>query len=169
MLKDVFGIHLHGKCFKSPVDLSLFKENNNLVSRISLIYGRNGSGKSTICSGFKKLINDFCDSKTTSRASNFESYLINNKLKKVELNSDEKIFVFDEDYIINNIKISKGGLGSIVLLGKMITNQEEFDALSIKKERLDLDLSNVEKELTDYSLDGTKCPDKKIEDIRKKN
>lgn len=168
MLKDVFGIHLHGKCFKSPVDIPLFKKNKDLVSRISLIYGRNGSGKSTICSGFKKISSDASASKTSSTASNLESYLINNNLEKIELNNDEKIFIFDEDYIIKNIKISKGGLGSIVLLGEMISNQKQLDALSAQKEILNRDFSKVLEELTEYESKGNKCPDTKIEIIRKK-
>lgn len=49
MLENIKGVKIKGRCFKNEKDFVLFQNPND---RISIIYGKNGSGKSTISEGF---------------------------------------------------------------------------------------------------------------------
>ena len=56
MVENFANLRIKGGIFEEKTELSLFsKENQNSLSpRFSLIYGKNGSGKSTISRGFRK-------------------------------------------------------------------------------------------------------------------
>lgn len=56
MYENIKGISVQGKCFEKLTNLNFFNED---TQRISLIFGRNGSGKSTISNAlYKYSIND---------------------------------------------------------------------------------------------------------------
>lgn len=60
MLKEVSGIKIAGANFKQLTMLDLFnptESNGNKIKTIkgTLLYGKNGSGKSTIARGFRKI------------------------------------------------------------------------------------------------------------------
>lgn len=49
MFSNFCGIKIQGKCFQSEVNLKFFSEEYH---RFCLVYGKNGSGKSTISQAF---------------------------------------------------------------------------------------------------------------------
>lgn len=55
MLAQIKGIKLKGANFVNQTELNLFKSSNDKVAKLALVYGRNGSGKSTISNAFKKV------------------------------------------------------------------------------------------------------------------
>ena len=57
MIEDIASIKIKGGIFEAETDLPIFVRENprNPEQRFSLIYGKNGSGKSTISRGFRKL------------------------------------------------------------------------------------------------------------------
>ncbi|MBP3195154.1 MAG: AAA family ATPase [Cardiobacteriaceae bacterium] len=127
-LNNVTGIKLQGNNFNTETQLQLFvkSDNNNLtpdtLSRASLIYGKNGSGKSTIATAFNKIKgNDIQDIVTAE--------LIDTGNNVISLNDDDKnnIFVFDETYILNQIRIEEDGLDTIVMLGDMVDIEKKLD------------------------------------------
>jgi len=52
MIDKIKGISIQGRCFSNDTSLMLYPNAND---RISVIYGKNGSGKSTISMGFYNL------------------------------------------------------------------------------------------------------------------
>lgn len=117
MIEKVKGISINGRCFVAETKLFFFPEEND---RIAIVYGRNGSGKSTISGGFSQIA--FGDSSEELSAS-----LIDRADNKISFVPERKIFVFNEKYIDNNIKIDADGLGTIILLGGQVNLQADID------------------------------------------
>lgn len=129
------GIKLEGRNFEREKYLPLLtyrlcqkKIIKNEATRVSIIYGENGSGKTTISKAFLKIkgvdkdINSAC--------------LLDAEENKIDIRNDvDNIFVFNEDYINNNLKIKQDGLSTIVILGAQ--NDVDKQIKQIKKENLD--------------------------------
>ena len=113
MLEQLKGINLKGANFVNQTKLDLFNSTNDKVVKAALIYGKNGSGKSTISNAFKKVKGeDILNIETAS--------LYDNDLHEISINDseDKAIFVFNEDFVNDKVKIQEEGLGSIIMLGK---------------------------------------------------
>ena len=109
MFSNFCGIKIQGKCFQSEVKLNFFEKEYH---RFCLIYGKNGSGKSTISQAF--------DTVKQNNQSLIASQIIDKSGAAVDLtNKDQKnnIFVFNEEYVNSKVKIQDNGLDAIVLLG----------------------------------------------------
>lgn len=127
MFEDVVGLSIEGKCFIPKTDLKFFP---NKSDRVSVIYGRNGSGKSTIAAGFE-LIADNIETEEL-RAS-----LLKSKEDYINYDSINNLYVFDENYIEKNIRIDDAGLGTIVLFGEQIDLNNEIESIrKLKNEAL---------------------------------
>lgn len=102
MLKDVTSIKLTGANFKTPTMMNFFThtESKNKV-RITLLYGRNGAGKSTIAKAFKHITNKEISSISYSEFMDESGNIIT--LSEEEKN---RIFVFDEEYVDKNVKVT---------------------------------------------------------------
>lgn len=111
MLKDIRGIEIQGANFDARTRLSLFCEGTHPAKAI-LLYGRNGSGKSTIARSFLKI-------KGLSGSNVQTASPLDNQGAMITLTEEEKahIFVFDENFVNENVRIQEDGLGSIVMLG----------------------------------------------------
>ena len=79
------------------------------------MYGRNGSGKSTIARGFRQIAGEVLP--TISRATIFDK-----DHNPIILSKDERkdIFVFDEEYVDKNVKLQEDHLETIVMLGEQV-------------------------------------------------
>ncbi|KEA45949.1 hypothetical protein CR66_04020 [Campylobacter mucosalis] len=108
MFKNFCKLNVQGKCFQNETILEFFKENHH---RFCLIYGKNGSGKSTISQAFNAL--------KTNDPNFITSKILDKSSQEIELAQDQKdqIFVFNEKYIDEKIKIKDDGLDAIVLFG----------------------------------------------------
>lgn len=135
MLKDVIGIKVIGGNFESLTELDLLDSSDGTKTKLikgSILYGRNGSGKSTIAKAVKKII------------SGTNSHIIYAEMKGkdtnvISLTDDEKnrVFVFDEEFVDENVKLQEDGLNTIVMLGQqadlanqIIQAQMELDIVS---------------------------------------
>lgn len=145
-LNNVTSIKLQGNNFSNLTTLQLFtnSNNNNLtpdtLSRVSLIYGKNGSGKSTIATAFNKIKGDGIQDITTAE-------LIDKDNNVISLTNDDKnnIFVFNETYIDNNIRIKEDGLDTIVMLGDMVDIEKQLKGEENKKNELENEKKEQEK------------------------
>lgn len=109
MFSNFCGIKIQGKCFQSEVKLNFFEKEYH---RFCLIYGKNGSGKSTISQAF--------DAVKQNNQPLIASQIIDKSGAVIDLtNEDQKnnIFVFNEEYVNSKVKIKDNGLDVIVLLG----------------------------------------------------
>lgn len=106
------NIKFTGGVFEPDTELKLFNENE----RISLIYGKNGSGKSTITKAILKAKGENIQDIVTSRIYDDSSEFIDPSI----------IHVFNEDYINSRVKISDDGLNAIVLFGELGGIEEQI-------------------------------------------
>lgn len=117
MIEKIKGISITGRCFSNEASLMFFPNSND---RISIIYGKNGSGKSTISDGF------LCLSDSHS-PTDLSASLFDETKTDIALSTGSRIFVFNEKYIDDNVKIDADGLGTIILLGGQVDLQAEID------------------------------------------
>lgn len=112
MLKDISTIELQGANFRTPQRLCLLAQNGTPV-KASLVYGRNGSGKSTIAKAFKKIKVEAVPS--IQSVSIFD---IHNAAVTLTPDDQAHIFIFDEDFVNENVRVQEDGLDSIIMLGE---------------------------------------------------
>jgi len=137
MLANIGKIALTGKMFRTRSEFMLFP---NTDDRVALLYGKNGSGKSTIAQAFR----EFKTGSPDPLAPVAIEFLSRDGLPSVMDNSQisstamlkEKIFVFDENFTDRNLRIDDSGLGSIVLLGKQVGIEEEIEETEKQRESL---------------------------------
>lgn len=118
MLKDIVGIKLLGGGFVNSVELRFFDPldgNKAKLPKGTILYGRNGSGKSTIAKAIKKIVKGGYSHITQATALDKDGNII-------ALTEDEKarVFVFDEEFVDSNIKLQEAGLNTIVMLGQQV-------------------------------------------------
>lgn len=131
-INDISSLKIKGANFQDETILELFKK------KISLIYGENGAGKSTIARGIYNWANQ--DDTHGINAAFLDS-------NKNEVHIDEAsthVFVFDEDYIQRMVGIkSSTGLNTIVILGDLKDVEEK---ISEQKSLLDKEKTELQQE-----------------------
>lgn len=143
MFNDLQMIKIKGGFFENTTYLELFKNNQD---RISFIYGRNGSGKTSISNAILDLKN--------SDFSNFEEIsLIDPNMREINISNQDcdKIFVFNERFIDSKIRFSSDGMNTIVMFGKQIELDDEIKKLSETRENLKIKYEKVKNLDTEYS------------------
>ena len=160
MFERIKGIKIKSGIFEEEVKLELFEgeydgTNRTQNDRVSLLFGRNGSGKSTIARGLHQLKIDEVgiDDKVALIDAQDSDIILEEASKK-------SIFVFNEDYIEQKVKIAQNGLDTIVILGEQVDIDCQID---IKKEELSeaqIKLQKYELELAEYNdAKNEKSPD----------
>lgn len=137
MLEKIKDIKIKGGPFTEMTSLEL------LPSRLNLLYGRNGSGKSTIAKCIKRLgeADDGSDYRAETNPSLTESQL-------------KSVFVFDEDFVSENLKMeNENGLTSIVMIGEQVGLDEKLNDLQKQQEEFTTKQVQMSNELKAYSDD----------------
>lgn len=121
MLKDITTIELRGANFRENKRLSLFSRDKTPV-KTALVYGRNGSGKSTIAKAFRAIKGDVVSSIQSVTP-------LDSNDTQVTLTEEERdrIFIFDEDFVHEKIRIQEEGLESIVMFGEQVGLSESIE------------------------------------------
>lgn len=147
MINDIVGIRLQGANFSSVTDLKLFTSAN--AARACLVYGKNGSGKSTISRAFSKIKGN--DESTITTAELIDS---DNNTVTVTEDESKQIFVFNEDYIDTNIRLHGEGLETIVVLGEQKELEDQITDARQKQENAQ-GKYDTQKEICDTYNDDT--------------
>lgn len=121
---NINKIQIDGNIFQNS-ELEVFPIQKNVICRISNIYGKNGSGKTTISKAIKGNSSERLNIKFMDSDNN-----------EIICDTREKIYVYDEEFIDTNVKTSEDGIKTVIMLGE----QKELDdkIIKLKKERDDL-------------------------------
>lgn len=117
MFENFKKIKVTGGCFENETELELFKK-----YAVSVIYGRNGSGKTTIAHSIGELVKPN-EEKTTEYSVTSEAAIPEDK--------KQSVFIFDEDFVRNQVRVEKDGINTIVMLGEQV----ELDEQILKKKQ----------------------------------
>jgi hypothetical protein len=152
MLKDLVSINIEGASFTTPTELPLFNphDGNNIKTiKGTLLYGRNGSGKSTIAKGFRVL-------KGEQELVGLKAICKDVNGSTIGLSEGEKdrIFIFDEDFVNKNVKLQNDHLDTIIMLGKQVDLTEKLKEAEIEKAKA-TDEYEKQKNLVDKYNDRT--------------
>ena len=134
MIERIRGIKVQGRCFSSTESFVLYPKPSD---RIALVYGKNGSGKSTISEAFASIANNNFSEGITASVIDAQKYI-------VPLTESPQIFVFNEKYIDENVKIDDDGLGTIILFGGQVDLQSEIDTQASIISSLENDCTDIQ-------------------------
>lgn len=157
MREDIKSLKICGGKFAEEASLAFWGNTTqaNKKTPCALLYGRNGSGKSTIARAFRKIAGEKEESITNA-------VLCYENGNEIQLSDEEKknIYVFDQKFIDENIRIKDDGLGTIVMLGSQVDLDERIKELeeniSVKRKELD-DNKAILDEYNDFR--NPKAPD----------
>ncbi len=147
MFKNGVKIEVEGNLFENQttIDVGLPKLEDKDNKKIStVVYGRNGSGKTTISSLF-----NYYSSEEEYNKINSDNYkyvkLQDYDGNLLQLNDVKgKIFVFNEEFINKYVKFEDDGLKTIALIGENVDIDEQVK--NIDKKIDELNIANLEKE-----------------------
>ncbi|HFR3400428.1 TPA: AAA family ATPase, partial [Streptococcus suis] len=153
MFEKIKGIKIQSGIFENETILELFDgkfdgTNQTQNDRASLIFGRNGSGKSTIARGIQQLA---IDGQEQDKLSFIDEH--NDEITLGEMNKSS-IFVFNEDYIEQKVKIAQDGLDTIVILGEQVDIDSQIDTLKESLSESQIEFQKYESELGEYKDDN---------------
>jgi len=138
MFEEFRKITIQGGYYEEYTDLELFRGNK---TPLSIVYGRNGSGKTTIAKAIRQLIGKDTEQQTEE---GYVSYAVNLNVSHFEDKKDS-IFVFDEDFVKENIKTKGKGLETIVMIGEQVDLDKQISAQKEKR-------SIIEKKIEQLSI-----------------
>ena len=114
-------IKIKGGFFNEEKELILFENE----ARIALLYGKNGSGKSTISNAVLKAIGEATDDIVQATLLDKED---------TTFADTQCIHVFNEDYVSSRVKIRDDGLNTIVLFGELGNLEDKILDLELRVE-----------------------------------
>lgn len=94
-------------------------------NRVALVYGKNGSGKSTVAQGFREYI-----ASTIPRTVELSPLATGKHIHVSPSGRPEKFFVFDERYVEQQVKVKEQGLDAIVLFGEQVTLEQQIEQVT---------------------------------------
>ena len=123
-IPSIRGVHVEAGPFLSGTDFVLLgspSKGTGPAHRASVLFGRNGSGKTTIARAIASV----------ASGEQNGSYLFGDDGKPIGLSANEKkrIRVFDEDYVRAKIHIERDGVESIVMLGTQADAKRRIDEI----------------------------------------
>lgn len=144
-IKDINGLKIKGGIFddQSVANLGLHEFNDKHVEvnrQVSLIYGENASGKTTLSRAVCKAAGREIDEDFEPISANFVDVDGN----AVELSAADKdnVHVFNEDFIYEQVHLKKDGLNTLALFGQQNELADSIEALRKRKNDIPDDIKN---------------------------
>lgn len=122
-IESMTGISISSNFFSNMPTLEFFpvRPKSPKENRVALIYGKNGSGKSTIAQGFREYRDSVIPRTVTLNPLNGTT-----SIKISPPGKPEKFYVFDETYILSRVRVRDSGLDAIVLFGEQVSLDEQI-------------------------------------------
>ena len=132
------GLHVQSGLFSSGADFALFCPlgKNSIPHRASIVFGRNGSGKTTISQQIHRI----------AEGDDNEGFFWGDGGSPVPLTSQDRqaIRVFNEKYIQETVSFREEGLETIVMLGDTVQAQKRID-------EIDEELIAIDEKFTEWN------------------
>lgn len=138
-ISKVCGIEIKGKIFQELTQLQLLED-----SKTALIYGENGSGKTTISRAFLQ-------ASGKNQGLEKAKFLDKDGIEIDLGDENSNVHVFNEDYINSNIRVKEEGLNSIVILGEKKQIDDELNEAKKKKAFLEEKTQKQQKNLEEIN------------------
>ena len=136
MFENFKKIIIKGGCFENETELELFKK-----YAVSVIYGRNGSGKTTIAHSIGELVKPN-EEKTSEYSVTSEAAIPEDK--------KQSVFIFDEDFVRNQVRVEKDGINTIVMLGEQVELDEQISKKKQKLAKMEEDYVKLDEQKKKY-------------------
>lgn len=130
MFENFKKITINGGCFEGGVSFDLFK-----TIPMTVVYGRNGSGKTTIAKSIAELV--LPDEKKNPEYSVTSDVAIGTEQAR-------QVAVFDEDFATEQVKFKKEGIQTIVMLGEAGVIDQQIEALEAEKKATEVKIAEQE-------------------------
>lgn len=154
-ISDFSKIIISGNIFNNN-ELQFFPESKHPI-RICNIYGKNGTGKSTISKGL-----------TTKD----ENIIVTFKdLKNIELicESEDKFYLYNEDFVDAKVKTLENGMQTIIMLGEQKELDDQIDLLNDQKKLLEKEKEKLNTEKVKFDNENEMCSPKHFKANIEKN
>lgn len=145
-ISDFSKIIISGNIFNNN-ELQFFPESKHPI-RICNIYGKNGTGKSTISKGL-----------TTKD----ENIIVTFKdLKNIELicESEDKFYLYNKDFVDAKVKTLENGMQTIIMLGEQKELDDQIDLLNDQKKLLEKEKEKLNTEKVKFDNENEMCSPK---------
>ena len=148
MLKDITTIKMSGANFDSLTSFDFFNPHDGNKVKIikgALLYGRNGTGKSTIARAFRKLAGGNAPVITSATFYDDAGH-------PVTLTEEEKkhVFIFDEDYVDKKVRLQQDHLETIVMLGQAADLTEKIEEAESERDAAKTDYEQQDAVYKEY-------------------
>lgn len=129
MFENLKTITITGGYFEQPTTLKLFNEKQCL----SIIYGRNGSGKTTIAKAVRQLAGKDNEYPTED---GYVSYTVSTDAV-ISDDKKESVFIFDEEFVRENVRMKGNGLETIVMMGEQVALDTQITPKNAERQTLE--------------------------------
>lgn len=137
MFEKFKNITIKGGYFEQPITLQLFKDSSPLC----IVYGRNGSGKTSIARALRQYVGKDVESQTEDGNVPF----IISTGEAIPEDKKDSVFIFDEEFVRDNIRTKGEGLETIIMMGDQVNlDMQLSEKVEIKK--------NIEKKIADLNI-----------------
>lgn len=155
MSDSIRGFKISGKKFDPFVNLELFPKD---ATRLAVLFGKNGEGKSTISGGIRAF--GPTQNRQLGDVAKVELLDANGDAHSISDTFGSSVHVFNESFIDEKVRIKDSGLEAIVMLGNTGDIEDTITDLKEEIKTLNSELSNLKEEEEEYSdINNPKSPE----------
>lgn len=139
MVKRFSSVTIADRCFDPATKLKLFNQD---TTRLSIVFGRNGAGKSTISQAIHDLKTATLDKDVVPE---YDTEVFDFSGRRIDYSNSEykRIHIYNENFIFENVRIDKEGLNAIVMLGPIVGIEDKIkDAIARRDEAVESKRAN---------------------------
>lgn len=141
MFENFKSIKIKGGCFENETLLKLFKKD-----AVTVLYGRNGSGKTTIAKRIAELVMP-----VENRNSEFE---VSTEDIAIGPGQEKQVFIFDEDFVTDQVRFRRDGIDTIVMLGEAGELDSQIEQKSEDKKKIEEKIKELSSLKEEYENEG---------------
>lgn len=124
MFENFKTIKIKGGCFEKTTSLELFKKD-----KLTVVYGRNGSGKTTIAKCIAELV--------MSEEKRNDEFEVSTDDIPIGPEQQKQVFIFNEDFVTEQVRFRQDGIDTIVMLGEEGELDKQIEDNEIKKKTIE--------------------------------